>query len=907
MSYRPPLPGRLLSFLLRGLDADILRGDIEESFQRRMENSHPPTRARAQLAYLIDVLRSIFAWWSPDAVQRRFRAHGSGQPQDHREKIMGIGGSLSDVMYACRSLVRRPGFTAVAVLTLGLGIGSAVTIFSVVDAVMIRSLPYRNAASLVRVGITFPGQEWDDRNGDLQHLASVSASNFEDWQARAGAFERLGAVEQAAVLLPDTGQGAELVTMARVTGSFLDLLSVVPVVGRSFLPEDLGPGTAPVVILSHATWLKRYGGDPSIVGKAMPTAGFSYSVIGVLPADFRPPEALMDAGTEFWMPLDLGHARYAGRGTRRLNILGRLRSGVGVDAARDEIDAIQESLAGEFPNGNVYPDGRRFGAGVNTLHAETVGTSRRAVLIFLGASGLLLLIAGLNAANLLLVRGMDREGELGVRRALGAGRGRLVRGLLAESVLLAAGGGALGILFSYVGIGAFLRFSPSSLPRLGEVAVNSRILAISAIASLAIGVVVGIIPAFRLTRGNLATRIRGNAGTTLAPTGARLRTVLVAAQLALALVLGVGASLLVNSFLRVRAVDPGFRSDQLTVFSMPMKRPGAGDLPMWQDWDELLTEIRSVPGIEAVDASSNLPFQQPNWGPRVLLPEDPPEFDRSGIAGYVVTLNFFETMGIPLVRGRSFGPRDGPDGARTVIANEEFVRMHLDGRAALGSSIRFGDEAETNLEIVGVVGNVIQTRAEEGSRPAVYVPYTQMEWPVAHVAVRSDRDTGSLAGDLRRAAARFSQFVPVQDLGPIRSRIGSVRTEPRFNALLLGSFAGVALLLAGVGLYGTMAHSVGRRTRELGIRQALGADRTDIFRMVLREGLIVSGAGLLTGFAGALILTRFLERFLFEVGTMDMPTFLAAAAVLSIVILLAMIRPAHRATRVDLLGSLRAD
>ena len=441
------------------------------------------------------------------------------------------------------------------------------------------------------------------------------------------------------------------------------------------------------------------------------------------------------------------------------------------------------------------------------------------------------------------------------------------------------------------------------MSRLGEVAVNSRILAISAIASLAVGVLVGIIPAFRLTGRNLVMKIREASGTTVAQKGARIRTVMVAAQL----VLGVGASLLFNSFIRVRAVDPGFRPDQLTVFAMPMKRPGGRDQAMWQDWDELLNHVRTIPGNDSADAGSNLSFQGPNWGPRVLLPGDPPEFDRSGVAGYVVTMDFFETMGIRLIRGRSFGTEDGPDGVRAAVVNEEFVRMLFDGRDPLGSSIRFGGEEETNLQIVGVVGNAIQTRAEEGPRPAVYVPYTQRDWPIAHVAVRSDRDAESLAGDLRRAASRFSSFVPVQDLGPIRSRIGAVRTEPRFNAMLLGSFASVALLLAGVGVYGTMAHSVGRRTRELGIRLALGAGRTEIFRMVLREGLVVPGTGLLAGFAGALALTRFLERFLFEVGTMDIPTFLVAAGVLSIVIFLAMIRPARRATQVDLMGSLRAE
>ena len=364
---------------------------------------------------------------------------------------------------------------------------------------------------------------------------------------------------------------------------------------------------------------------------------------------------------------------------------------------------------------------------------------------------------------------------------------------------------------------------------------------------------------------------------------------MVVAQLALALVLGVGASLLFNSFMRVRAVDPGFRPDQLMVFAMPMKRPDGWNQAMWQDWDELLNHVRAIPGVDSVDAGSNLPFQGPNWGPRVLLPGDPPEFDRSGIAGYVVTMDFFGTMGIPLIRGRSFGSEDGPDGARAVVVNEEFECIWTAGSPW---DLRFGLAVRKR-----------PTSKSSGSWAMSFRPEPR-KGPCRRFTCRTRKGIGrshalpfeaigtaeSLAGDLRRAASLFSSLVPVQDLGPIRSRIGAVRTEPRFNAMLLGSFASVALLLAGVGLYGTMAHSVGMRTRELGIRQALGADRTEIFRMVLREGLVVSGAGLLAGFAGALLLTRFLERFLFGVGTMDIPTFLAAAAVLSIVILLAMIR-----------------
>ncbi|MEE8134897.1 MAG: ADOP family duplicated permease, partial [Gemmatimonadales bacterium] len=721
----------------------------------------------------------------------------------------------------------------------------------------------------------------------------------------------LGGAERTSALLQDRGDGPELVPLVRVTEGFFSLLfRVAPAHGRTFLPDDYAGLNGRVAMLSYGAWMDRFGGDPAIIGQPLSTVGTQSIVVGVLPEDFLQPAVLGTTPIDFWTPIDATHARYESRGRRTLRVFARLADGATVETARTELDNIQAQLAIEFPNGNVYPNGDRLGAGVNSLHTDTVGTSSRTLMIFFGASAMLLLIAGLNAANLLLVRGLDRQGEMGIRRALGADRRRLTWNLLTESVLLSIGGGVVGIGIAVAGVETFLRLAPSSLPRLGEVSVNFRVMAISTLVSLVAGVFVGLVPALKLTGRDLSATIKENIGTTVALTGTRLRTALVAMQLALAVVLAVGASLLFNSFLHVTMVDPGFNAENLTTFSMPLKRPNAPEgEQVWQAWDGLLREVRAIPGLTEVAATSVLPFNSPQWGPWVLLPGEPSDRRRENIAGYAVTPNFFDVAEISLVEGRFFSSADGPGASSVAIVNQEFVREHLTGRVPLGLPIRFrnDDGAFDELHIIGVVGNVVQTRAEEGPRPALYVPYTQIDWPTANVVIRSDRDLTTLAPALRRAAAQFSPYVPVRNLRTMTSRIRVVRTAPRFQALLIGSFATVALLLAAVGLYGSLAHVVGRRTREIGIRIALGAPRLGIFRLVLNQGLTVTVAGLAFGLAGALALSRFLRSFLFEVETLDVMSFAGAAVVLLVAAAFAIVVPAQRATGVDVVGSLKAD
>jgi putative ABC transport system permease protein len=934
---RAPWPGRALLGLLRGEGAESVRGDLEESYVRGVRGGRPVSAA----AWVLDVALTVASWWNPGVVVRRrrlsraardggssrgpgLRARGGGSPGSagwgsrDRASAWMAGSLMSDARQSLRGLRRRPGFSALVIATLGLGTGATTTIYSVVDAVVIRGLPYDEPEQLVAVGNLFPGREWAE-GSELQAIVGVSGPNFRDWRERTHSFSALEAVELRSALFPDRGQGPEIVEMAAVTEGFLDALTAKLYVGRSFLPEDFEAAKPNTMLMSYGAWMQRTGGDPSVMGRALD--GVGATVIGVLSPDFKAPEAIFGKRSiELWTPLDIGSWRYANRMERRLSVIGRLRPGVSLAAARQDLASVQEGLNGEFPYGNVYPDGTAFGAGLNGLQAQTVGGTGRTLVIFLVSSALLLLIAALNSANLLLVRGLDRQQEMAIRTALGASRWRVARVVLMESVTLAMCGGVLGILLAWGGVATFVRLVPATMPRLGEIAINGRILLVSALGSIAIGVAAGIVPALHQSGRNLALHVKA-AGASLSKSGLRMRMSLVAAQLGLAVVLGVGASLLFRSFVNVMLTDPGFDADGVTTFSISLKKPGMERLQTWQMWDELLAEVEKVPGATS-SAVSNVPFQSPDWAPAIQLRDDPPSVHRNVPAGYVVKPGYFELMRMRIIDGRGFDESDGPMGRRVVVVNRTFARTFFGTRSAVGERIRsWGDDGVglslgpslgpqlggSEMEIVGVVADAVQARVEDGPLPALYIPYTQATWPFVRVVVRSDREPGSLAEDLRAAARRFNPIVPMNDMDRMQTRIRDSRTEPRFRAYLFASFAAIAVLLAAIGLYGTLAHAVGRRTKELGIRMAVGADRRRIFAMVIGEGMRVFGAGLVLGIAGAVLTTRFLRGLLFGVGAMDSVTFAGTAMLLALIALLSILRPARRATAVDPMRSLRAE
>lgn len=810
------------------------------------------------------------------------------------------------VREAARGARRKPGFTLTAVLTLGLGIGATTTILSVVDGVVLRPLPWEEGHRLVAFGVTFPQREWVDGVDDLQHLAGVSLPNARYIAERTRTLEELSGLQVAGVLLPDVGEGPELATMARVTEDFFHVLGAGVELGRLFAPEEYGPADVPPLLLSWRTWQTRFGGDPSIVGRSIRGVEGASSpvVVGVLARDFRVPESLAPTDIEFWEPLDPGHPRFESRGSRSISMIARLASGATIDDARAELTALAAEIAETYPEGSVYPDGSHFGYGVNALRDHLVGTSGRPLLVFLGAAALLLLISAMNTANLLLVRTSDRMGELGIRRALGAGRGALFGQVMSESVLISLCGGILGVAVAWLGVEAFLRWAPA-LPRMDQVSVNARILVLTASVSVGSGILVGLLPAAGAARNDPAKSMRPGSRGVSSGSG-RLRSALVTAQLGAALMLGIGASVLMHSFVRVASVDPGFSPEGLVSFRLATKRPGAPDVE-WAAWDETLQAVNEeLPGLTSVAGTSNLPFEDPNWAPSLLFPGEAEEDMRVGIAGYAITPGYFSTIGQEVLAGRAFETGDGPDGEPVVLVNRALVARDFQDRQALGATVVVGEERMAR-RVVGIVEDAVVRRAEEGPSPALYVPYTQQAWPWVKVVVRSERDFSALAPDLRRAAATVSPIVPIQSLLRLEDRIHATETAPRFQALLVASFALAALLLAAVGLYGTLAHAVGRRRREIGIRMALGAEPERVVVLVVRQAAIITGVGAVLGLSGAALVSGVLERFLFDIPALDPMGFGVGLGVLALATGAAVLRPALRAGRVDVVRSLRGE
>jgi putative ABC transport system permease protein len=894
---RPALLTRVLARLIVGGDAEVLRGDLEESFQRRI--TAEGDSARTRLAQLSDVAGSLARWWLSGAFRRK-------DPQ--RAPNPGGGGLMrgigTELRQLWRGLRRRPGYAAMVVLTLGLGIGATTTIYSVVDAMLVRALPYPDASRLVMLGNTVPGQEWVGARDGLQRLETISPANLRDLGQRIHTLTRPVAVTWSRWLASDAPNGPEIIPVAMVGEGFFQLLGLTPRLGRFPSLSDAASRASPSwgAMISYQGWQRRFGGDPGIVGKQV-RLGPQITIVGVLPRDFVQPAALVGSDAEFWVVLDPASPRNQDRRRREVHGVAKLQPGKSLEGARAELAAAQTQLVGEEPAGNLTRDGKPLGAGLNSLRDETIGSAGRPVLIFLGAAMLLLVLAGTNAANLLLVRGLEREGELALRRALGAGRGRLTAGLVGESVLLALGGGGVGLGIACGGIALFHKFGPPSLPRLGEMSVNLRIALASGLLSVLVGLSIGIVPGIRASGADLLANLRASLHAVTLK-GTRLRTALAAVQLALALVLGIAASLLFRSFVQLRTERLGFRPANLVAFAAPLKaeRP-------WEAWDELLDAVRALPGVTAAAAASNLPLQTPDWMPRVVRADETGEPSVSGTPGYSVTPGYFATAGIPLLSGRAFDSSDRPDSDPVAIVNQTFARATFGSRTPIGEHLRILEENGVSrvLAIVGVAGDVVQGRIEDGIAPAIYVPHTQ-HFAGAQVLVATPRTLNDLTPDLRGAMAR-TRFaaMPLLELSSMEQRLAVTQSSPRFQLLLIGAFAGAALLLSAIGLYGTLAFTVRSRIKELGIRMAMGADQGMIYRLVLRQAMLVLGSGLGAGLLAALAATRLLQGVLYHVPPIDPLSFLAGIAVVAAAVLLAALRPARRASSIDPMASIRAE
>jgi putative ABC transport system permease protein len=792
---------------------------------------------------------------------------------------------IKDIRYSIRSLLKRPAFLSVAVITLALGIGANTSIFSVINAVLLRPLRYHQPQQLV----TFRSNQ--------------SAPDLVDVEQSSHTISRFG----GEVLAPlDYTAGAEprQLQIGQVTGGFFETLGVSAERGRFLNSADDQTGGPFVVVLSHALWQGQFGGDLQIVGKSIPLSGNSYTIIGVMPADFSSPERPAVA----WTPVHISNPVAANvRGVHFLRTYGRLAPGVTIDQARAEMRVIDQQLATQYP-----ADNKNRTSVLVPLQERVVGDSRNALLIVFAAVSLVLLIACANFANLLLARSTERGREIIIRTALGAGRWRLVRQLLTESVLVSVAGGAVGILIAWWGTKLLVTLKPENLPRLQEVGVDSWVLAFTFGVSVLTGLVFGLLPAWSASRASAAENLKsGGRGSTASRSQQRWRSSFVVIELAIALVLLVGAGLLVRTFWKLRNVEPGFNPDHLLTMRVELPETRYQEVDKQTRFrTQALEGVNSLPGTHAA-MISELPLSGDSLnhdfvieGRAPIAPGDEPSLETRSVLG-----DYFRTMQIPLRRGRDFGPPDFSDHAPEVgIANDEMVRQYFPNEDPLGKRIRWARNPSVQwITIVGVVGDVKHFGLDLPEEPALYTPYTQISpwkrWMT--IAVRTQSDPAAMAGAVRQQIWKIDPQLPITKLQTMNELAAGSFAARRFYMLLLLIFSSLALALAVVGVYGVMSYAVTQRTQEIGIRMALGAQMHDVVNMVMKGGLRLALAGVLFGLAGAFALTRLMTSLLFAVAPTDATTFVTVSISLLAVALLACYLPARRATKVDPLVALR--
>ncbi|MGN6391586.1 MAG: ABC transporter permease [Gemmatimonadales bacterium] len=806
-------------------------------------------------------------------------------------------GLWQDVRYALRSLAKAPAFAAVTLFTLALGIGANSAIFSVVNGVLIRPYPYPDPDRLVLVREMYGGGE----------VGTVSGPNFLDWASRGHAFASLAAWRGVAQTLTGAGEPEEIST-ALVSSDFFRTLGVKPLMGRGFLPgEDHGQGT--VAVMSEGLWRSRFGADPKILGRTLNLSGMPYTVIGVVPAWLQYP------GAELWLPLGFGEGRADDRDSHSYDVIARLRPGVTREAAQQDISAVARALASEYPKTNT---GR--GAMVIGFSEDMVGSIRPALLLLLGAVGFVLLIACANVANIFLARASTRQRELAIRAALGAGRRRLMQQAMAEAVVLSVLGGGLGLLVASWSVDALLALHPRGIPRLQSISVDGRVLAFTLLVSVAVGLAFGLVPALATARNDPAESFRGEGRGTAGRQGGRFRSGLVVAQVALALVLLTGAALLIVSVRRLAAVNLGFEPEHAAAFqfNVPSAKYQAPDAQR-RFVERVLDRLAGIPGVTHAGAVYFLPLGDGNTNGDVSVEGQPaasPGHER--YASYRIVMgDYLGSMGITLRRGRPLLRTDAGGERLVAVVNEAFARAFFEGRDPIGQRVTFGspDDKPDWREIVGVVGDVRHNGLSSTPAPEIYVPAEQISdelWtvfvplPISFV-VRGPVLPESLFPAIKAAVHDVDPEQAVSHLRPVTELVSDAVARYRFTMLLLTVFGAMALAIATVGVYGVMAYTVSQRTRELGIRLALGAGTSSVRLLVLRHGLAMACAGILLGLLGALALTRLLVSQLFGVSPTDPVVLAVAVATLAAVSGAACLIPAIRATRVDPVNALRSE
>jgi len=818
---------------------------------------------------------------------------------------------LSDLRFALRTFRKSPGFIAVVALSLAIGIGACTSLFSIANALLIRPLPYKDADRLVILWNRSPGlnitQDWfstaqyfDIKTGHhgLEEVAIAIGGN-ENLTGN-GDPERVGAIHVSSNLLPLLGEKAAM--------------------GRLFVAEEDVKGATPTVVLSYGMWARRYGSDPQIIGKSVQVNGVSREVVGVLPKSFSLPREVLPTldGAEqadILLPLPLAPDAARIRSHEDYNIIGKLKPGVSVRAAQAEMDTITARLRHDYPD--VYPPNGGLTFGVVPLLEQVVGDARYSLIVLLGAVGFVLLIACANVANLQLSRAVARQKEIAVRAALGAGRGRIVRQLFTESVLLALGGGALGILFSFVCVHFVHVLGPKSVPRLASIDVDGEALLFTVGLCVFSGILFGLAPAWRATQidlhGTLKDAGRGSAGAgSVWGRGNNLRRMLVISEMALSVVLLIGAGLLIRSFARLLQVSPGFNPDNVLTTELTMSGPKYKDAQaILATYHQLWGRLESLPGVTAAGAITSLPLSEMYaWGPIVIEGRTPPPGEQFINADQrIVGGHYFEAMEIPLRSGRFFNDQDTPENPRAAIIDEYMAQEYWPHEDPLGKRIAFGglDADGKWITIVGVVGRIKQYTLDSDSRIAFYLPQTQYPSRAMNVVVRSRTDPSGLTSGVKKELRELDSDLPMYNVRTMQQRLEESLARRKFSMVLLTGFAGLALALATIGVYGVMAYLVNQGTRELGIRIALGASQRNILALVVRQGMALALAGVAIGLAGAFALTRLMQSLLFNVRTTDALTFATIPLLLTSIALLTSYIPARRAARIDPMISLRSE
>jgi putative ABC transport system permease protein len=798
---------------------------------------------------------------------------------------------LQDVRYGFRMLRKNPGFTVVAVIALALGIASTTAIFSVVDEVLLHPLPYPDSGRIVALGTT--------QRSTGAHWSSASPANYLDWAAQNHVFSYMAASRGFQGNLTG-GERPERVPFAIVSGNFFPLFGVNPLLGRSLLPEDEKPGNDHVVVLSYGLWRSRFGADRGLLGHSITLNGEPYTVVGVMPANFAP-----DDYGQLWMPSPWDVPPYPLapekdprplRDSNYFEAWARLKPGVTLTQAKAEMDAIARQLEKQYPDANTD-----IGISLVAMQDNFVSDIRPTLLLLVVAVVLVLLIGCANVANLLLARATDRAKEVSIRSAVGASRLRLVRQLLTESILLALIGGALGVLLADWAVPALLALSPPDISDFKHIGLNPEVLGFSLAVSVLSGILFGLVPALYASDENLSGSLKeGERGST--SSRGRTRSTLVVIEVALSLVLLIGAGLIVKSFVRLMKVDPGFDPDRLLVFSIGLP-PSA--TPAQQDafYQQVQDQVEALPGVQSAAAVSRLPLTGGNSDRSFKVPGSDQEYDADIRVG---TPSYFRTMGIPWLKGRNFNRQDADGSLAVAVVNETLARTVFPGQDPIGKYLLDFGPGKTKLQIIGVIGNVRHQALETDPNPEVYLPFGQGHWPSVFMVVRcKTTDPLALTSAVQNSVWSVNRDVPLSNLRTMQDVIARSVARRRFTMLLLAIFAGLAMLLAAVGLYGVMSYTVSQRIHEIGIRMALGAQKTDVLKLVVTQGMSLVALGVVLGTVASLAATRLMSDLLFGVSATDPAVFGGIAALLASVALAANYVPARRASAVDPMVALR--